>query len=183
MKLAIGVFLIASVVTKSSHAQTTESANATHGEAPAATAALLSEAGPENYAVFNATPEQETALRVEIRLMHPAVLPLRVFFMPHWKYLATARDFHLHVPTGYSSLMFTHLPSRTVFIDNGRYAGEDWLGYWIAHELGHLVANSTKEEDAVKAAREFRKHLNDVGKQTALKPLRPGVAGSKRRGF
>lgn len=179
MKLAIGVFLIASVVTKSSHAQTTESTNATHREAPVATATLLPEPGAENYTVFNATPEQETALRTQIRFMHPAVLPLRVFFVPHWKYLATARDFHLHVPTGYSSLMFTHLPSRTVFIDNDRYAGEDWLGHWIAHELGHLVANSTKEEDAEKSAREFRRRLDDAPRQTPP----GGVVGSKKRGF
>ena len=161
MKLAIGVFLIASVVSQFSHGQTTESANATHREASAA-AALVAELGPENYTVFNATPEQEAALRAQISVMNPGVFPLRVFFVPHWKYLASARDFHLHVPTGYGSLMFTHLPSRTVFIDNDRYMGEDWLGHWIAHELGHLVTNSTKEEDAEKVAREFRKRLKEA---------------------
>ena len=57
--------------------------------------------------------------------------------------------------------MFTHLPSRTVFIDNERYLGEEWLGHWIAHEIGHLVTNSAKEEDAERAAREFRKRLRD----------------------
>jgi hypothetical protein len=127
------------------------------------------DASSDSYTVFNATAEQEAALRAQIRLMHPDVLPLRVFFVPHWKYLAAARDFRLHVPTGYCSLMFTHLPSRTVFIDNDRYAGEDWLGHWIAHELGHLATNSAKEEDAEKTAREFRKHLEDTRKQTALK--------------
>ena len=58
--------------------------------------------------------------------------------------------------------MFTHLPSRTVFIDNDRYLGEEWLGYWMAHELGHLVTNSAKEEDAERAAHEFRKRLRDL---------------------
>ena len=65
----------------------------------------------------------------------------------------------LHVPAGYTAAMFSHLPSRTVFIDNDRYVSDDSLGYWIAHELGHLAANSAKEEDAEKAAREYRKRL------------------------
>jgi hypothetical protein len=119
--------------------------NRSHAGAPTSAPASGSDASSDIYAVFNATTEQEAALRAQIRLMHPDVLPLRVFFVPRWKYLAAALDFHLHVPTGYGSLMFTHLPSRTVFIDNDRYAGEDWLGHWIAHELGHLVTNSTKE--------------------------------------
>jgi hypothetical protein len=55
--------------------------------------------------------------------------------------------------------MFTHLPSRSVFIDSDRYVSDDSLGYWVAHELGHLAANSAKEEDAEKAAREYRKRL------------------------
>ncbi len=58
--------------------------------------------------------------------------------------------------------MFTHLPSRTIFVDNDRYQGENWLGYWIAHELGHLAANSAKEEDAEKVAKEYRKHLKQA---------------------
>jgi hypothetical protein len=91
--------------------------------------------------------------------MHPEVLPLRVLFVPHWKYLDAARAFQLHVPTGFGSLMFTHLASRTVYIDNDRYMGTDWLGHWMAHELGHLASKSAKEEDAERAAREFRKRL------------------------
>lgn len=125
----------------------------------------------ENYTVFDATPSQEAALRSQIRLMHPEILPLRVFFVPHWKYLDNARVFQLHVPTGYNSLMFTHLPSRTVFIDNDRYMGEEWLGHWIAHELGHLVTNSTKEGDAERAAREFRRRLEDANKQRRQSPV------------
>lgn len=111
--------------------------------------------------MFGATPSQETALREQIRLIHPKILPLRVFFVRHWKYIDSARIFQLHVPKGYMSLMFTHLPSRTIFIDNDRYMGENWLGHWIAHELGHLVSNSAKEEDAERAAREFRKRLRE----------------------
>jgi hypothetical protein len=115
-----------------------------------------------SYAVFGATPSQEAALRAQIRLMDPGTLPLRVIFVPHWKYLDNARIFRLHVPPGYGSFMFTHLPSRTVFIDNDRYQGEESLGHWIAHELGHLVTNSAKEEDAERAAREFRRRLRDA---------------------
>jgi len=60
--------------------------------------------------------------------------------------------------------MFTHLASRTVFIDNDRYQGEEWLGYWMAHELGHLKTNSAKESDADRGAREFRKLLEKARK-------------------
>jgi len=90
------------------------------------------------------------------------VRPLRIIFVPHWKYIDTARTFQLHVPTGYTSSMFTHLPSRTTFIDSDRYQGEDWLGYWMAHELGHLAKNSTREDDAEKAAHEYRKRLKQA---------------------
>ena len=58
--------------------------------------------------------------------------------------------------------MFTHLPSRTIFVDNDRYLGEDWLGHWIAHELGHLATNSAKEEDAERSAHEFRRRLKHL---------------------
>ena len=119
----------------------------------------------ENYAVFGATPSQEAAVRAQIRLMHPEVLPLRIFFVPHWKCLDNARIFHLHVPTRHGSLMFTHLPSRTVFVDNDRCQGEEWLGYWMGHELGHLRTNSAKESDAERAAHEFRKRLRDSQSQ------------------
>jgi hypothetical protein len=111
------------------------------------------------FAVIGATAGQEDSLRAQMDIMQPSVRPLRVVFVPHWKYLDTARTFRLHVPTGYTSAMFTHLASRTTFIDSDRYLGEDWLGYWMAHELGHLASNSTKEEDAERAAREYRKRL------------------------
>jgi hypothetical protein len=63
--------------------------------------------------------------------------------------------------------MFTHLPSRSVFIDTDPYVSDDSLGYWVAHELGHLAANSASESDADRAAREYRKHLKDARKADA----------------
>ena len=96
--------------------------------------------------------------------MQPDVYPLRVLFVPHWKYVDTARTFRLHVPAGYTSTMFTHLPSQSVFIDSDRYVSDDSLGYWVAHELGHLAANSASENDADKAAREYRRRLKDARK-------------------
>jgi hypothetical protein len=168
MKLATGTLLMISILVLSpfSRAQTKDIAiPAARAQAPAAAPAATPNSSADNWAVFNATQVQEQALRRQIHLMRPDILPLRVFFVPHWKYLAAARDFHLHVPVGYGSLMFTHLPSRTVFIDNDRYQGEDWLAHWIAHELGHLATNSAKEEDAERAGREFRKRFEDAQKK------------------
>jgi hypothetical protein len=122
------------------------------------------EPSANSFAVLGATPEQEALVRAQIRVMRPSVYPLRILFVPHWKYVDTARTFQLHVPIGYTSAMFTHLPSRTVFIDSDRYGNDDSLGYWIAHELGHLAMNSPKEGDAEKAARELRKRLKDSRK-------------------
>jgi hypothetical protein len=134
--------------------QTNESTNVARagsgGEAPTVTV--------DTYVVFGATAQQEALVRSQIQTMQPAVLPLRVVFVPHWKYVDNTRVFHLHMPTGYTSALFTHLPSRTIFIDADRYFDES-LGYWLAHELGHVVTNSAKEADAEKAAREFRKRL------------------------
>jgi hypothetical protein len=113
------------------------------------------------YFVLGATAKQEALLRAQIEAMHPDVLPLRIILVPHWKYVDTTRAFQLHVPAGYTSAMFTHLPSRTVFIDADRYQSDDSLGYWMAHELGHLATNSAKESDAEKGARELRKRLED----------------------
>src|SRR5437899_8588689 len=117
------------------------------------------EPSASGYSVIGATPEQEALVRAQIRTMQPDVYPLRVLFVPHWKYIDTARTFHLHVPAGYTSTMFTHLPSRTTFIDSDGYQGEGWLGYWMAHELGHLATNSAKEGDAERAAKEYRDRL------------------------
>lgn len=167
MRHTIGTFLVISAFAQFSYAQTNPNGNRSDAGAPTTAPVPAPDASSDSYTVFNAAAEQEAALRSQIRLMRPDVLPLRVLFVPHWKYLAAARNFHLHVPTGYGSLMFTHLPSRTVFIDNDRYAGEDWLGHWIAHELGHLASDSTKEGDAEKAAREYRKRLKDAHKADA----------------
>ena len=120
------------------------------------------------YSVIGSTPKQEAALRSQIQLMQPSVLPTRIVFLPHWKYLNAARGFQLSVPAGFGSVMFTHLPSRTVFIDGDRYQGPDWLGYWMAHELGHLATNSPCEDDAERAAREFRKQLKDSQNKAPL---------------
>jgi len=117
------------------------------------------------YVVFGATADQEAVLRSQIQVMQPEVSPLRVFFVPHWKYVDAARIFRLRVPAGMSSVMFAHLPSRTIFIDSDRYLGDDWLGYWMAHELGHLTTNSVNELVADKAVSEFRKRLKNANKQ------------------
>ena len=119
----------------------------------------------DSYAVLGATPQQEALVRSQIKTMQPSVLPLRILFVRHWKYVDTARTFCLHVPAGYTSAMFTHLPSRSVFIDSDRYVSDDSLGYWVAHELGHLAANSASESDANKAARDYRKRLKDAHKR------------------
>src|SRR6516225_4672812 len=117
MRLAIGFLGMSLMFAEIANAQASGNSS-TSAEVPAAAREGSTDS---TYTVFDASPAQEAALRAQIRLMHPEVLPLRVFFVPHWKYLDNARIFHLHVPTGYGSLMFTHLPSRTVFIDNDRY--------------------------------------------------------------
>jgi len=119
----------------------------------------------QSIVVIGATADQETLLRSQIQAMHPEVCPLRIIFVPHWKYVDAARTFRLHVPKGMSSVMFTHLPSRTIFIDHDHYLGSAWLGYWTAHELGHLVTNSVDERHAEKAAREFRRRLKSLNKE------------------
>jgi hypothetical protein len=116
----------------------------------------------DSYTVLGATAQQEALVHAQIQAMQPEVLPLRVIFVPHWKYIDTARTFRLHVPTGYTSAMFTHLPSRSVFIDSDRYVSDDSLGYWMAHELGHLATNSAREDVAEKAAHEYRKRLKEA---------------------
>ena len=139
-------------------AQTSGNAKLVNAEATAP------EPSANSYTVLGATPQQEALVRAQIRIMQPDVYPLRVLFVPHWKYVDTARTFRLHVPAGYTSAMFTHLPSRSVFIDSDRYVSDDSLGYWVAHELGHLATNSVSESDADKAAREYRRRLNDARK-------------------
>jgi hypothetical protein len=158
MKLGIWIALVSLAVAQFSWGQ--------QNGVPTQTTAENAALDPGTLAVIGATVEQEVSLRSQIQIMHPEVLPLRVLFVPHWKYMDAARVFQLHVPTGYTSAMFTHLPSRTTFIDSDRYQNEAWLGYWMAHELGHLAGNSTKEADAEKVAREYRKCLKQARFET-----------------
>jgi hypothetical protein len=153
MRLAIRTTLLLFAFSQFGWGQIDRNAMQNNGEE---TVAPLS---PNNYSVIGAAPKQEALLRAQIQIMHPEIFPLRIVFVPHWKYVDTSRTFQLHVPAGYTSAMFTHLASRTVFIDSDRCQGEDWLGYWMAHELGHLATNSTKESDADKAAGKFRARL------------------------
>jgi hypothetical protein len=111
------------------------------------------------YSVQGTTADRERVLRSEIAAMQPAVLPYRVLFVPHWQYIYATKMYHLHIPPGMGSKMFTHLPSRSVYIDADLYGGDDWLGYWIAHELGHLEKNSADEHEAERAAAAYRRRL------------------------
>ena len=116
------------------------------------------------YTVQGATPEREAVLRRQIQVMNPPVLPYKIRFVPHWQYLHAAKTYQLHIPTGMASKMFTHLPSRSIFIDEDLYLGEEWLGHWMAHELGHLATNSAREDDAERVAREYRRRLEKAGR-------------------
>jgi len=159
MKLKIWTTLFLVTIPQLAWGQTSGNSKAINAEAAAP------EPSANSYTVLGATLEQEALVRAQIRIMQPDVYPLRVLFVPHWKYVDTARIFRLHVPAGYTSAMFTHLPSRSMFIDTDRYASDDSLGYWLAHELGHLATNSASESDADKAAREYRKRLKDARKR------------------
>src|SRR5262249_24259725 len=162
MKLAVGLVLLFLGFAQLSWGQTKDSTSVvSEGE----TAATFS---PNTYAVLGATPKQEALVRSQIQTMQPAVLPLRVVFVPHWKYVDNTRVFHLHVPTGYTSGLFTHLPSRTVFVDADRYIKDESLGYWLAHDLGHLPTNSAKEDDAEGAAKGLRRRLKDSRHENLL---------------
>jgi hypothetical protein len=116
------------------------------------------------YTVQGTTPEREQLLRTQIQFMHPAVLPNRIIFVPHWQYLYATKMYHLHVPTGMISKMFTHLPSRSVFIDTDFYGGPEWMGHWMAHELGHLERNNADENEAEKSAATYRRRLEHTHK-------------------
>jgi hypothetical protein len=161
MRLRIWTTLFSLTMAQFAGGQTNGKSVNTEGSAP--------ETSANSYTVIGATPKQEALVRAQIQVMQPNVYPLRVLFVPHWKYIETARIFRLHVPAGYTSAMFTHLASRSVFIDSDRYVSDDSLGYWVAHELGHLAANSTRENDADKAAGEYRKRLKDAHKPDTLR--------------
>jgi hypothetical protein len=177
MKLAVGTVLFFLGFAQFSWGQTNGSANLVSGDSSAP------RPSPNSYVVFGASPQQEALVRAQIQVMQPAVLPLRVFFVPHWKYVDNTRIFHLHVPTGYTSAMFTHLPSRTIFIDADRYVDDDSLGYSMAHELGHLVSNSVREDVAEKAAGELRRRLKNARKQNQLETAPPITRGSGEQLF
>jgi len=113
------------------------------------------------YTVQGTTPERERVLRSQIQIMQPAVLPYRVIFVPHWQYIYATKMYHLHVPTGMTSKMFTHLASRSVYIDADFYGGDDWLGHCMAHELGHLERNNADENEAEKSAGTYRRRLKE----------------------
>ena len=153
--------------------------------ATAAAAQTQTLSNDATYTVQGTTPEREAVLRHQIQLMQPSVFPYRIRFVPHWQYVYAAKMYHLHVPTGMGSKMFTHLASRSVFIDEDCYLGEEWLGHWMAHELGHLATNSVKEEDAERTAREYRIRLRAASKKnrssgTANQPSSEGaVLGSR----
>jgi hypothetical protein len=159
MKLAVATVLLFLEFAQFSWGQTNGIANLVSGDSSARTTS------PNSYVVYGASPQQEALVRAQIQVMQPTVLPLRVFFVPHWKYVENTRIFHLHVPTGYTSAMFTHLSSRTVFIDADRYIDQS-LGYWLAHELGYLAMSSPREDDAEKTAHEYRKRLKQARIET-----------------
>jgi hypothetical protein len=116
------------------------------------------------YTVQGASPERELLVRTQIQVMQPAVLPKRIVFLPHWQYIYATKVYHLHVPTGMSSKMFTHLPSRSIYVDTAFYGGADWLGHWMAHELGHLERNNADENEAEKCAATYRRRLEHTHK-------------------
>jgi hypothetical protein len=67
MKLAIGTLVMFLALVKCGRAQTEGSANLASTEASAASPET---GAAESYAIFNATPAQEAALRAKIRLIY-----------------------------------------------------------------------------------------------------------------
>ncbi len=114
------------------------------------------------YTVQGTTLAAERVIRTQIQIMEPVVVPYRIIFVPHWQYVYATEMLHLHVPTGMSSKIFTHLPSRSVYIDMDRCGGDEWLGHNLAHELGHLETQSVDENDAERAASKYRKRLKSA---------------------
>ena len=100
MKLKIWMTLFLVTTAQFASGQTSTKPKLVNAEATAP------EPSANSYTVLGATPEQETLVRAQIRVMQPDVYPLRVLFVPHWKYIDTARTFRLHVPAGYTSAMF-----------------------------------------------------------------------------
>src|ERR1700757_3721132 len=108
MKLGIWTTLFLIATTQPAWGQTSGTSKPVNAEA------TTPELSANSYTVLGATPGQEALVRTQIRIMQPGVYPLRILFVPHWKYVDTTRIFQLHVPAGFTSAMFTHLPSRSV---------------------------------------------------------------------
>src|SRR2546421_9665429 len=158
MKLRIWTTLFSLTVAQLAWGQTSGNSKLvnTEGTAP--------ETSATSYTVIGATPKQEALVRAQIQVMQPDVYPLRVLFVPHWKYIETARIFRLHVPAGYTSAMFTHLPSRSVFIDSDRYVSDNSLGYWVGMNsdtwLPTAPERAMQTRQPVSIASALRTHTN-----------------------
>ena len=106
MKLSISVVLILAGVSEFIGGQTTENTKL----APNVVTAV--EPSADSYLVLGATEDQESLLRTQIQVMRPEVLPLRIVFVPHWKYLDDARILHLPcLPVTPASCSRTYLPA------------------------------------------------------------------------
>lgn len=79
MKLAVGTVLFFLGFAQCSWGQTNGSANLVSGDSSVPTTS------PNSYVVFGVSLQQEALVRAQIQIMQPAVLPLRVIFVPHWK--------------------------------------------------------------------------------------------------
>ncbi len=55
------------------------------------TEATVAGTSANSYTVLGATSQQEELVRSQIRVMQPEIFPLRIIFVPHWKYVVTAK--------------------------------------------------------------------------------------------
>jgi len=81
-----------------------------------------------SYTVLGATSEQEALVRAQMRIMQPDVYPLRVLFVPHWKYVDTGRTFRSICRWIYQRYVHATYPAEACFIDSDRYVSDDSLG-------------------------------------------------------
>jgi hypothetical protein len=129
-----------------------------------------SKVSSSDYVVIGASPLLERFVRSQIQVMQPEVPPRRIVFVSHERYLESTKAFHLHIPRGYVSTMFTHMPSGSIFIDDDRCYDKGTLADRLAHELGHLTSDSANEQAADQAARIYRKCLRAVARRTNVQP-------------
>jgi len=108
----------------------------------------------------------------------PAVLPLRVLFVPHWKYTAPPKPFAF-IAHRLHQRHVTHLASRSVFIDADRYVSEDSLDTGCARTRASS-ANSVQENDAEKAGSRIPK-APEGGAPKTLKPRQRNIRAPVRR--